>query len=114
MSRAGLVSMVSAVGLVLVLQGCADTSTQRMINANDHNGLATYYAQQAQELREKAKAWEMTAEFYEKHSEPHGKTEPKQHAAHCRAIAQNYTKSADEADELAREHRGMRPHGMVQ
>lgn len=101
-------------GLVFALQGCAETSTQRMINANDHVGLANYYAQQAQELREKAKAWEMTAEFYEKHSEPHGKIEPKQHATHCRAIAQNYMKAADEADELAREHRAMRPPGMIQ
>lgn len=72
------------------------------------------YAQQAQELREKAKGWEMTAECYEKHSEPHRKTEPKQHAAHCRAIAQNSLKAADEADVLAAEHRAMRPRGMGQ
>ncbi len=103
------VAMLCAVGLLLVLQGCAETSTQRMINANDHVGLANYYTQQAQELREKAKHWEHTAEYYEKHSEPHGKTEPKQHAAHCRAIAQNNLKAADEADALAQEHRAMRP-----
>lgn len=114
MLRARLVSMVFAVGLVLVLHGCAETSTQRMINANDHNGLANYYAQQAQELREKAKQWEFTAEYYDKHSEPHGKTEPKQHAAHCRAIAQNNLKAAGEADALVQEHRAMRPHGMIQ
>lgn len=114
MLRARLVSMLFAVGLVLVLQGCAETSTQRMINAHDHNGLANYYAQQAQEFREKAKSWEFTAEYYDKHSEPHGKTEPAQHAAHCRAIAQSYKKAADEADALAQEHRAMRPHGMIQ
>lgn len=114
MLRARLVSRVFAVGLVLVLHGCAETSTQRMINANDHNGLANYYMQQAQELREKAKQWEFTAEYYDKHSEPHGKTEPAQHAAHCRAIAQNYKKAAAEADALAQEHRAMRPHGMIQ
>jgi len=114
MLSARLVSVVFAVGLVLMLQGCAETSTQRMINANDHNGLANYYAQQAQELREKAKQWEFTAEYYDKHSEPHGKTEPAQHAAHCRAIAQNYKKAADEAEALAQEHRAMRPHGMIQ
>lgn len=108
------VSIFFAVGLLLVLQGCAETSVQRMINANDHNGLVIYYAQQAQELRTKAKAWEMTAESYEKHSEPHGKTEPKQHAAHCRAIAQNYKKAADEAEALAQEHRAMLPHGTMQ
>jgi len=101
-------------GLILILQGCMETSRQRMIDANDHNGLANYYAHQAQDLREKAKGWEMTAEYYDKHSDPHGKTDPKQHAAHCRAIAQNYAKAADEADELAREHRAMRPHGMMQ
>jgi hypothetical protein len=106
--------MFFAVWLFLVLQGCAETSVQRMINANDHHGLAIYYAQQAQELRAKAKAWEMTAEFYEKHSEPHGKTEPKQHAAHCRAIAQNYKKAADEAEALAQEHRAMLPHSTMQ
>ena len=106
--------MVVAAGLVVVLNGCAETSTQRMINANDHNGLANYYAQQAQELREKAKSWEFTAEYYDKHSDPHGKTEPKQHAAHCRAIAQSNLKAADEADALAQEHRAMRPHGLIQ
>lgn len=103
------VAMLFAVGLVLMLQGCAETSMQRMIGANDHNGLANYYTQQAQELREKAKHWEHAAEYYEKHSEPHGKTEPAQHAAHCRAIAQNQKKAADEADALAAEHRAMRP-----
>lgn len=106
--------MFLTVWLLLVLQGCAETSVQRMINANDHSGLATYYAQEAQELRAKAKAWEMTAESYEKHSDPHGKTEPKQHAAHCRAIARNYTKAADEADELARAHRAMSPPSTMQ
>ena len=105
-------AMLFAVGLVL--QGCAETSTQRMINANDHAGLANYYSEQVQELREKAKRWEMTAEIYDRHSAPHGKTEPERHAAHCRAVAQNFLKAADEADELAREHREMRPHGMVQ
>jgi hypothetical protein len=33
--------MFSTVGLLLVLYGCAETSTQRMINADYHNGLAT-------------------------------------------------------------------------
>lgn len=101
------IGMLSVVGLLLVLYGCADVQLQRMIDANDHNGLATYYTQQAQEMREKAKQWERWAVFYDKHSEPHAKTEPAIHAAHCRAIAQNNLKAADEADALAREHRAM-------
>lgn len=108
------VSPVVAAGLLLVLHGCAETSTQRMINADDHVGLAKYYAQEARELRGKAKGWERIAEFYEKHSEPHGKTEPKQHAAHCRAIAQSYVKAADEAEELAGKHGAMKPQEVVQ
>lgn len=107
-------SIVFTIGLLLVLPGCAETSVQRMINQNDHIGLAVYYSERAHELREKAKAWEMAAELYEKHSEPHGKTEPKQHAAHCRAIARNYLKAADEADELAGEHRAMSPSSTMQ
>ncbi len=104
-------------GLLVGMSGCAEmagTSPQRMINANDHNGLANYYTQQAQELREKAKHWEFTAEYYDKHPEPGTKTDSAQHAAHCRTIAQNYQKAADEAEALAREHRAMRPHGMMQ
>lgn len=65
-------------------------------------------------MRDRPKGWEMTAECYEKHSEPHGKAEPMQRTAHCGAIAENYMNAEDEADELAREHRAMRPHEMVQ
>ena len=114
MKRIHLGWAMVVLGFVLALQGCAETSPQRMINANDHVGLANHYAQQAQELREKAKQWESWAEFYDKHPDLYGKTEPTQHAAHCRAIAHNHLKAADEADALAREHRAMRPHGMVQ
>ena len=114
MGKGRIVPILLAVGLVLVLFGCAETSTQRMIDVNDHNGLANYYSQQAKDLRDTAKRWEFTAQYYEKHSDPHGKTEPQQHAAHCRAIAQSYTKAADEAEALAQEHRAMRPHGMMQ
>ena len=55
------VSMVSAVGLLTVLYGCAETSTC-MIQANDQ-----HYIQGAQELKEKAEHWEHTAEYYETH-----------------------------------------------
>lgn len=72
------IGIVLGIGFAVLLQACAESSTQRMINANDHVGLANYYTQQAQELRGKAKGWQKTAEFYEKHSEPRGKTEPQQ------------------------------------
>lgn len=117
-----LVSVVSVLGLALWSQGCAGMSSQQstgmppqqMISSHDHPRLANYYADQAQELREKAKQWEFVAELYEKHPEPDTKADTAQHAVHCRTIAQNYRKAADEADVLAMEHRAMRPHGMVQ
>ena len=115
MSKHRLVCTFMGFGLAtLLLLSCAETSAQRMISANDHAGLANYYAQQAQELREKAKSWEFTAEVYEKHPESQAMTEAKNHAAHCRSIAQNYQKAAEEAETLAREHRQQRPHGMIQ
>ena len=72
-----LVSVVSVLGLALWSQGCAGMSSQQsagvpaqqMISSHDHPRLANYYADQAQELREKAKQWEFAAELYEKHPE---------------------------------------------
>ncbi len=113
MVRANVASVLFVGGLALVLQGCAEISVQRMIDANDHNGLANYYAQQAQELRGTATRWQMRAEWYEMHPAPHGKVKPQQHAAHCRAIADSYKKAADEAEALAREHDAWRSHGLI-
>ncbi len=46
MLKRGWAVIVSMACLAVSLSGCAETSTQRMINANDHVGLANYYAQQ--------------------------------------------------------------------
>ena len=104
------VSAFMVLGLLVAMQSFAQTSVQNMISKSDHEGLANYYAQQVQELREKAKHWEFTAESYEKHPDPNAKTDSAQHAAHCRAIAQDYAKAAEEAGALAREHRALAPH----
>ena len=85
-----------------------------MISANDHVGLANYYKNQADELRGKAQSWDLLAESYERHRDPHGKVEPKDHAAHCKSVANAYRQAAAEADALAREHRNQVPHGMMQ
>jgi hypothetical protein len=103
MLRAGLVSMLFAVGLVLVLQGCAETSPQKMIAGGDHVLLVSFYTQEAKQLSEKATMWESWAEFYEKHPESLEK-DAAEHAAHCRAIAEGYRKAATEAEALAKQH----------
>lgn len=107
------VSVFMVLGLLVAMPSFAETSVQNMISKSDHEGLANYYAQQAQELKEKAKHWEFTAEFYEKHADAKTKADAAQHAAHCRAIAQTYQKAAEEAQALDREHRALQPrHGV--
>jgi hypothetical protein len=107
--RLAIVTLLSS--FCLAFQGCAliQPAPQDLVNKGDHPGLANFYKEQAQELREKATVWDTLAESYERHRDPHGKIEPAQHAAHCRAVAASYRKAADEADALATEHRQQLP-----
>ena len=108
-----IVALLSLAGFVLPGCGMVQPTPQDLVSKKDHRGLADYYKDQAQELREKAKTWDVLAESYEMHGDPHGKVEPKDHAAHCRAIAASYRKAAEEADVLAREHGQQVPHGVI-
>lgn len=103
--RLAIIALLS--GLCLAFQGCAliQPAPQDLVAKGDHAGLANFYQEQGKELREKAKTWDTLAESYERHRDPHGKVEPQQHAAHCRAVAASYRKAADEADALATAHR---------
>lgn len=111
-----LVGVALLCSFSVVVQGCAmiQTPPQDLVTKGDHAGLANYYKEQAQELRDKAKVWDTLAESYERHRDPHGKIEPEQHAAHCRAVAASYRKAAAEADALATDHRQQLPHGALQ
>jgi len=113
MDRLRWVLLFVTVTAGVVLQSCASDSPQRLVNQHDHTALASYYSQEAQQLQQKAKDWDFMAEFYEKHPDSSVKTDSSQHAAHCRSIAQNYRKAAEEATALASEHRAQRPHGMI-
>ena len=111
--RLAIIALLSS--LCLAFQGCALIQPPPGLSRQgDHAGLANYYKEQAQELREKAKTWDTLAESYERHRDPHDKVEPQQHAAHCRAVAASYRKAADEADALATAHQQEIPHGVVQ
>jgi len=87
--------------------GCAGGQLQEMLDRHDHAGLVSYYQKEAEMHRAKAKQWSDAARYYEQHGEPHGKLEPEQHAAHCRALAELHQKAAVEADALAADHRAM-------
>jgi len=59
----------------LVVQGCAKNvrvPPQNLVIREDHAGLVTYYNEQAQDLREDAKLWDMLAELYERQAEIYG------------------------------------------
>ena len=95
--------------LPLVIGGCEGVGPLRLAEQQDHAGLVSYYAREAQTLRQKAQEWEFMAEFYGMHPESYTKIDPAQHEAHCRAIAQSYRKAAEEAEALARLHRNRLP-----
>lgn len=97
--------------VMLVATGCAGGHLQEMLDRHDHTGLTSYYQKEAEMHRAKAKEWADAAHYYEQHKEPHGKLEPAQHAAHCRALADLHQKAAAEADALAIEYRAMASPG---
>ena len=99
---------------LLSTQAWAGSSPERVIEQRDHATLVTLYKQQAEEFRLRAKHWDDVAESYERHTEDAGKEDALKHAKHCRVIAKELRKAAEEADALVTEHRAMMPHGMIQ
>jgi hypothetical protein len=92
-------------GLLVAMPIFAAESLETMISKGDHQGLQSYYSQQAQEFKAKANYWDSVAEFYEKHpGEPTGSVSSAQHIARCRTIAESLRKAAHEARDLAMAH----------
>ncbi|WP_455243349.1 hypothetical protein [Petrachloros mirabilis] len=96
---------------IVTSMGCAGGQLQELMDRHDHAGLVSYYQKEAEMHRAKAKQWADAARYYEQHREPHGKLEPAQHAAHCRALADLHQKAAIEADALATDHQAMMSSG---
>ncbi len=90
--------------LVLATPSFAATGPEPGIAKGNHQELAMYYADQAQDFKAKARFWDNTAESYEHHPELYKSSDIADEAAHCRQIARNYRKMADEAAALASEH----------
>lgn len=97
--------------LVLAIPSFAATGAEPAIAKGDHQALATYYAEQVQDFKSKARFWENTADAYEHHPELYKSSDVADQAAHCRQIARNYRKMADEAANLASEHLSLVRHG---
>ncbi len=90
--------------LVLAMPSFAATGPEPGIAKGNHQELAMYYADQAQDFKAKARFWDNTAESYEHHPELYKSSDIADEAAHCRQIARNFRKMADEAAALASEH----------
>ena len=81
------------------------------IAPSDHAALAAWYDKESAQLRQKAKDMELMAQRYLKYPALipiEGRHAPKIDVQqHCNNLVSLYTKSAEEADELARGHRSM-------
>lgn len=97
--------------LGLAIPSFAMTGPEPGIAKGNHQELAMYYAEQAQDFKAKARFWDNTAESYEHHPELYKSSDIADEAAHCRQIARNYRKMADEAAALATEHLGLTRKG---
>jgi len=98
------------VGLLLLGFGVlslasAGSSPLPTITENNHTVLASYWSEQAKEMREKAKRFDEIAEAYVKSQKPGGT----EHAAHCKDIANNFRLAASGAEVLAESHRAQLP-----
>lgn len=91
---------------IVVVTACSTAPPRELIERNDHNGLATWYEQEAVRLRGKAEEMRQMAELYTKPSyQPAPKESKMDLIAHCRSFMDYYTKAAEEAEALAKLHR---------
>ena len=99
------VSAFMIVGFLVAMQSFAGTpALETAVAKGTHQELAMHYAEQAQDFKAKARFWDNTAESYEHHPELYSASDIAEQAAHCRQIARNFRKMADEAAALASEH----------
>ena len=81
------------------------------IAQSDHAALVAWYDKEAAQLRQKSKDMEEMKVAYRKYPSVAHSAMGGSHKAsieqHCDNLAALYTKEAEEADELAREHRSM-------
>ena len=105
----GVVAALRMVGIVAcTVPSDIDSVPQDLVAKNDHAGLEAWYVKEAAHLRKRTK--DMTA-MAERYQQLQGPSTPGDVSAkfvlvqHCQALAASYSKTADEADEMARAHR---------
>jgi hypothetical protein len=95
------------------LVGCSMVASPPVgqIAQSDHAALATWYDNEAAQLRQKANGMEEMKVAYQKYPSVAHSAMGGSHKAsieqHCNSLAGLYTKAAEEADLLAKEHRDL-------
>ena len=97
-------------GLVGNSMGASPSAGQ--IAPDDHAALAASYDKEAAKLRQQAKDERAMAEVFRKHPGYHsgpmvGSSTKVDMPQHCETLAVLYTKSAEQADQMAQGHRDM-------
>jgi hypothetical protein len=108
----GIAAALMMVGVVACTVPDSDSHSppQDLVAKNDHAGLEAWYVKEAAHLRKRTKDMTAMAEVYQKLQGP---STPGDVSAkfvlvqHCQALAASYSKTADEADVMARTHRDM-------
>ena len=91
---------------VVAVMACSTGPPRELIERNDHSGLAAWYEQEAVRLRGKAEEMRQMGDRYALHAYPLSPKESKgELLRHCRDFMHAYTKSAEEAEALAKLHR---------
>jgi hypothetical protein len=104
----GLIAALLMVGVVACT--VPDSPPQDLVAKNDHAGLEAWYVKEAAHLRKRTK--DMTA-MAERYQQLQGPSTPGDVSAkfvlvqHCQTLAASYSKTADEAEMMARAHREM-------
>lgn len=96
------------VGIILLalVTACSSAPPRKLVERNDHPGLAAWYEQEAAHLRGKAEAMrQMVAEYAKPSYQPSPKTSKSELIEHCDYFIKYYTRAAEEAEILAKLHR---------
>ncbi|HNO75636.1 hypothetical protein [Nitrosomonas mobilis] len=92
--------------VVVIMSGCATPGPPvQLLKNHDHAALVKWYEQKAATLRNEAEEMRAMARVADNYDERGLYTDKLGLMAHCRDLAEGYSKSAEKAEELAQMHR---------
>ena len=89
---------------IALLAGCASSSPKNFVQNNDHVGLKVWYQTEAATLRGKAEVMRQMAAEYRKQQTKANSASISILVQHCENLVELYTKTAEDAETLAKVH----------